>query len=333
MREIKIIKEYISRLKLDLSDLVLLTEAGSGGYIFSPLIALMSGAKRVVAISPDSNWATHVDTKQRIKEYMDYLGVEANRINLVRNIKESVNEQFDIFLNLGFVRPIDEKILAYANNNAVVGYMCESWEWRDGDVDIEECRRKSIPIVGVNENFGDFKILDSCGQLLIKMLFEAGQEVATCQYIVIGDEHFGEIARNTLKNNNASCVLVRNAQEISMDTLHNSDALITADYTNKNNIMSNIRWKPEKIKEINPNLDIIQFAGHIDVDEFINAGIRVYPPSKLPPQKMAKTLEHLGPRPVIGLHCLGMKAAEIVHKKITNTNFDQKYESLIHRIL
>src|SRR5574340_887494 len=161
MRGIKIAKEYISRLELDLSGLVILTEAGSGHYIYSSLIALLSGAKKVVAISPDSKWSTHSETKERIKGYMDNLWLEENRISIIKDRNEPIQDKIDIFLNLGFVRPIDENILFHASEKAVVAYMCESWEWRDGDVDIDACRRKSIPIVGINENFNEFNIFDS----------------------------------------------------------------------------------------------------------------------------------------------------------------------------
>ena len=333
MRGIRIAEEYINRLGLDLSGLVILTEVGSGHYIYSPLIALLSGAKKVVVICPDSKWATHNETKQRISEYMSKLNLKADRIDILKDRNEAIRDKIDIFLNLGFVRPIDERILSYASEKAVVAYMCESWEWRDGDVDIEACRRKSIPIVGVNENFDGFNVFESCGQLLLKMLFDAGQEVANCKYIVIGDKYFGEIAHNALQKNNATCFLLHSAEEITIDVLRVSDAIITADYAGKDHVLRGIKWTPKQINEINPNLEIIQFAGHMDVADYIEAGICVHPAFSLPPQRMVQTLADLGPRPVIGLHCLGIKAAEIIHKKINNIYFDKKYKDLIQPLI
>jgi hypothetical protein len=333
MRGIRIAEEYINSLGLDLSDLVILTEAGSGHYIYSPLIALLSNAKKVIVISPDSKWATHNEKKQRILGYMDKLRLEVNRIDILKDRKEPIRDKIDIFLNLGFVRPIDEIILSYASEKAVVAYMCESWEWRNGDVDRDACRIKSIPIVGVNENFSGFNIFESCSQLLLKMLFDAGQEVANCKYIVIGDKRFGEIAYKALQANNATCFLLHSANKITIDILRLSDAIITADYVNTDNILAGIKWTPKQIKEINPNLEIIQFAGHIDVADYIEVGICVHPAYALPPQRMVQTLAHLGPRPVIGLHCLGIKAAEVVYKKNMSNIIDVKFSDLIQPIL
>ncbi len=330
---INIAEEYINRLGLDLSGLVILTEAGSGHYIYSPLIALLSGAKKVIIICPDSKWATHNETKRRISEYVSKLRLNPYCIDILKDRNDAIRDKIDIFLNLGCVRPIDETILSYASEKAVVAYMSESWEWRDGDVDIEACRRKSIPIVGVNENFDGFNVFESCGQLLLKMLFDSGQEVANCKYIVIGDKHFGENAYKALKKNNATCLLLHSAEKITIDDLQSCDAIITADYISTDHVLQGIKWTPKQIKGINPNIVIVQFAGHLDVSPYIEAGICVYPAYAVQPQRMVQTLAHLGSRPVIGLHCLGIKAAEIIHKKINNNYFDMKYKDLIQPIL
>ena len=333
MRGIRIAEEYIQKLNLDLSGLEILTEAGSGHYIYSPLIAALSGARRVLAIAPDSGWATHAETVKRLEAYKKYIGFKANCIEIVKDRKAAAGGKFDIFLNLGFVRPIDETLLFFASEKAVVAYMCEKWEWREGDVDLDACRRRSIPVVGINENFGEFYVFEACGQLLLKMLFDAGQEVANCKYIVVGDDRFGKLACNSLRANNAACVLLHIAKDISIDDLRTCEAIITADYVRGDEVLAGIVWSPQQIKTINPYLEIIQFAGHIDVGAYIEAGICVHPPTALPPQRMAQTLSYLGPRSVIGLHCLGIKAAEVVYRKITMNKFDLRFSDLIQPIL
>src|SRR5215475_2518526 len=57
-RLVKLMRETIAFLELDLSDLVILTEAASGPYVVTPVIAALAGAKRVLALTRDSHYAS-----------------------------------------------------------------------------------------------------------------------------------------------------------------------------------------------------------------------------------------------------------------------------------
>ena len=266
-KEIKIIKEYIERLELDLSGLTILTEQATGYYQWSPVIAKMAGADRVLCYNGKllQNWIVGKD-------------------------------KIDIFLNLGHVRPINDELLSHANDKAVVAYMRESWEWRDGDVDKEACRKREIPIVGCNENFGGFNVFESCGQLLLKILFDAGQEIAGCKYLVVGDDdYFTNLTCSVLLDNNAACFTITSADEITNVDLESVDAIILADFNGHE----------FPLIGINPEIICFVWDG-----------------------RMPKTLAYLGARPVIGLHCLGMKAAEVVYKG----EQDGKYKDLVQVI-
>ncbi len=47
--------------------------------------------------------------------------------------------------------------------------MSEAWEFRPGDVDLNFCKSKNIPVSGVNEDFDGFNVFSSCGQLALKL--------------------------------------------------------------------------------------------------------------------------------------------------------------------
>ena len=92
--------------------------------------------------------------------------------------------------NVGWVRPLDEQLIGRLGPRGVVSYMCEAWEFRAGDVDIEACTQQGVPVAGVGEDFDGLNVFRSTGQLALKLLFEAGLEVANNSFIVISSDPF-----------------------------------------------------------------------------------------------------------------------------------------------
>ena len=72
----------------------------------------------------------------------------------------------DIVTNLGFVRPINGEFLRRLKPTAVIPLMFETWEYRHADLDLSECRRLGIAVLGTNEHHPDLKILENIGKLL-----------------------------------------------------------------------------------------------------------------------------------------------------------------------
>src|SRR5215208_1051885 len=102
-RLLTLIQKQISFLQLDLSGLTILTEAASGTYVVTPIIASLAGAERVIALTEDSRYATsdEVITQTRALEaFCDV--VTAVEIHKQRCL--DLFSQADIIKNLGFVR-------------------------------------------------------------------------------------------------------------------------------------------------------------------------------------------------------------------------------------
>ena len=57
-RAIEIIEQTIKSLDLNLKSYVVLTEVGSNNYIYTPIIPLLAGAKRVYAWTRDSSYGS-----------------------------------------------------------------------------------------------------------------------------------------------------------------------------------------------------------------------------------------------------------------------------------
>jgi maltose-binding protein MalE len=84
--------------------------------------------------------------------------------------------------------------------------MYEKWELRQADIDIEFCKQKGIKVAGTWENYPALKIFDYCEQLIVKMVFEAGYEIAQNNILVWSNDHFGKLAQKGFLANGASSV-------------------------------------------------------------------------------------------------------------------------------
>lgn len=312
-RSIELIKKSINLNNLNLSGLSVFTEAASGDFIYTPIIAAMSGADMVYAITADSKYALKEEVKKNTMLLAKMCGVD-NRIEVVFN-KSNINKA-DIITNLGFVRPIDIETINLMKETAVIPYMCESWEVRENDVDISYCKQKGIKVMGTNENYKGLEVFSFSGPLAVKMLFDAGIEVLKSKIVIISNDNFGPIIYNTLLKLSCDVELINKLSEENYEKLRGIDALIIADYTSQDVIIG--RDSPgisgEILKSLSDFVTIIQFAGIVDIEDLKQNNICFYPKHFVGRLRMGKTLAYLGPKPIIDLHCAGLKVGEIMAK-------------------
>ena len=101
--------DAIDRVELDLSGVTVLTEAASGPFVVTPLIAARAGGS-VVAITRDSRHGNADDVRGYTTEWARHFGVaDAIEIHVGSAVERAA--EVDLVTNLGFVRPIDEAFL------------------------------------------------------------------------------------------------------------------------------------------------------------------------------------------------------------------------------
>ena len=61
IREKILIKNIIKKINLSLNELTILTEVGSNNFIYTPIISIMAGAKKVFAWTKDSKYGMGKD--------------------------------------------------------------------------------------------------------------------------------------------------------------------------------------------------------------------------------------------------------------------------------
>lgn len=330
VRSIELIKRAILFTKLDLTDITVFTEAASGEFIYTPIIAAMAGAKRVYAITGDSKYGLKEQVKKNTMLFAELCGIE-DKIEVVFD-KSSIGDA-DIITNLGFVRPIDKDTIDKLKKDAVIPYMCEAWEVREKDVDIDYCKKKNIPVMGTNESYPGLDVFNFSGALALKMLFDAGIEVFKSKIVIVSDDNFGKVIYNTLSKLTSNVILLKKLDSESHECLRNADALIIADYTSKKCYIGENRSEitSSQLKLLSKFVTVIQFAGLVDVSDLDKNNINFYPDYKVGSFRMGKTLAYLGSKPIIDLHCAGLKVGEMMYRKIIKDAINTQEKELLYQ--
>src|SRR5207249_12337770 len=229
-----LMRSTINFLELDLSGLTVLTEAASGPYVVTPVIAALAGAERVLALTQESSYA-NVKSVMAQTQALETLCQLQGRVEIHARRSLDLFAEADIITNLGFVRPITGEVVEVMKKTAVVPLMCESWEHRPGDVDLAACRAKGVAVLGTNEDYPGLNIFSYSGLLCTKMLFAAQIEVHKSKIIVVSGDKFGQVLQQQLTASGASVWLIPTLK--CREELSDADALVVADYTREDVII------------------------------------------------------------------------------------------------
>jgi len=312
VRTAGLIAATIRTLGLDLSDLVVLTEAASGPFAVTPVISALAGARRTVAMTDDSRFATAQEVIRQTRALETLCGL-SDAVEIVTGRNVDLFSEADIVTNLGFVRPIDAQAVAAMKPSAAVPLMCESWEYRGGDVDLDACRARGIVVLGTNEDYPDLDVFSYSGPLCMKMLLAAGIELHKSTIMVVSSDKFGGVIEKALARTGAAVSLAADLRSADSGQLGCADALVVADYTRLETIIGpGGDMETADLAGLAGQVTVIQFAGLIDAAGLADEGIAVYPGLDLPARRMSMTLGVLGPRPVIELHAAGLKVGEAI---------------------
>ena len=126
-RLVTLMRAAIARCELDLAGRTVLTEAATGAYVVTPVLAAMAGAD-VYALASPTEYASARNSPRQPSELADSAGV-MGRVSLVTEKSPTVVGAADIVTNSGQVRPIDSSMIAYMRASSVVPLMYESWEF------------------------------------------------------------------------------------------------------------------------------------------------------------------------------------------------------------
>lgn len=317
-RTFRLIEKSINLFGLRLDNLIVLTEAASGYYSLTPIIAAMAGAKKVFAITNDSRYAP----KEEVKRTTDGLAKRAKvdgKIEVIFEKRPGIIRQADIITNLGFVRPINKEMIGYMKKTAVIPLMFETWEYREEDLNLAECRRKEIAVLGTNERAKELEIFGYIGYLAMKLAFELDIEVFRSKIAVIGGGYFGENTVSAFTNAGAEVINFRMAEgdklfdERVKNELTDCDLIIFVEHQSRDLIFGEGgQLTTSELLEINPGISIVHIAGEVDKESIVKAQIPCRPAQLASSGYMSVATDYLGPRPIIDLHTAGLKVGELL---------------------
>lgn len=313
-RLVRLMHLAIERCQLDLSQTTVLTEAASGAYVVTPVLAAMAGAD-VYGLAATTAYATADDLAALTSGLARLAGV-ANRIQLVRQKSPGVVGAADIVTNSGQVRPIDAAMVARLKPSAVIALMYESWEYRRSDVDLDACRSRGIPVAGTNERHPAVDVFSFLGPMAMKQLHDAGIAVYGSRIVVLCDNAFAPFITDYLRRGGAD---VTEARRLSQAVLaRGCDAVLLALQPGAGTVLA--ATDARLLGTEAPGAVLVQYWGDADRGALAEGGVPVWPPEPPPPGHMAVLPSAIGPEPVVRLQAGGLKVGELLARGLTQAS-------------
>ncbi len=315
----------INELNLNLSGKIVLTEAASGAYVVTPIIAALAGAK-VYAFTKNTKYGTVDEVKKLTFELASLF--ENLNIEIIDELTPEIISEADVITNSGHLRPINENILKHLKENAVIPYMFEAWEFREEDLDLKYCKKLAIKVAATNERHPNIDVFNYLGELAIKLIHDAGKCLYKNKFIIISNNDFGYHIAKILVNlcNKVGVVDInenKNKYPKEIDWIGNfpeihfpeeykdTEAIIFTAYPFDTTWMEdNGIINADCFYPLNNPL-ILRYAGHVDTNYLEKHNISYYP-KYVKRGHMGILLSDIGNDSVIRLQAGGLKVGQLL---------------------
>jgi len=302
-----LMKLAVADTGLDMSGMTVLTEAATGAYAVTPVLAAMAGAEHVYAFTRSGRHGTVSDAKRETLELAAPFGI-ADRIEILETVGPEVLHNVDIVTNSGHLRPLTAELIAQLRSDAVIALMFEAWEFRRDDLDIEACARRKIPVVGVNERDPAVDVFSFLGPLAVKQLHDCGLAVLgnriglLCDNDFLAPLHDGLTSMGaTVKTFNSVAAVHPGAWDAFVVALQPADTPRIG------------QAEAAHLAACAPSgAVVVQFWGDIDRAVLAANGLAVWPTQSVGTGHMGVLLSEIGPEPIVRLQTGGLRAAEWV---------------------
>ena len=318
-----LIPQLTREYSLDLSGLVLYTEAASGAYLYTPIIGALTGADKVYAITATSRYADRNTVATNTSAVARHFGV-ADRIQVVFEKREEHFAISDIITNSGFVRPIDSTVVSWLKPTAVIPLMWETWEFREEDLDLSACKKRGILVLGTNESRPPCDMKPYNGFIALKLIFELGFEGYKTKVLLLGNYPSPGGAIYQQLTSLGCCVTWFSSHKKGQKPYselkhyfkcfgHQYDIIMLAEHEDPVCLLGPEGILPfNEIINRNPNISIGIIAGNVDVEGLKQSGLHYYPDHIQPFGYMSYQPYSLGPRPVLDLYAAGLKVGQVM---------------------
>ncbi|HVU83399.1 MAG TPA: hypothetical protein VHC50_01070 [Puia sp.] len=322
----KLIRQ-VNALELDLKGKTVLTEAATGAYIVTPVLAAIAGA-RVFAFSKTTRYGNVEEVFSRTRELAATFKSFPLDIHYTEKLDPEIISQADIITNSGHLRPLTESMLQYAKPELVIPLMYEAWEWRESDMDIRYIRKRGFKIGATNERHPDVDVFNYLGDMALKQIFDAGICPYRNRFILLCNNDFGPFIAKVLarvcdglavidldehrdRYDHGQIDWVGGFPEVKVpDRYKDAEAVIFTAYPFDQNWIG--EKTPIRIEQIRSSLTdpyILRYAGDLDETAVQKEGLRFFP-QHVHSGHMGILPSAIGYDPIIRLQSGGLKAGE-----------------------
>ncbi len=322
-------------LQLDLKGKTILTEAASGAYIVTPVLAAIAGAK-VYAFSKSTRYGTVDEVFASTKALAETFKKFPLDIHLIDTVNSAIVAEADMITNAGHLRPLNESILAHAKDEMVIPLMYEAWEWRDADMDIKYIRNRGFRIGATNERHPNVDVFNYLGDMALKQIFDAGLSPYNNKFILLCNNDFGpfiakvlsvvcsglaviDLDENRHKYKDLQIDWIGGFPDLKIpDSYRDAEAVIFTAYPFDRDWMG--EQTPVKTDDVREQLSdpfILRFCGDVNESILEKKGIRFFP-KHVHSGHMGILPSAIGNDPIIRLQSGGLKVGELLMKNETS---------------
>ena len=329
------IEDAIDRLELDLSGKVVLTEAATGAYIVTPVIAALAGAD-VFAFTKDTRYGSVAEVRKQTNELVELFSNKKPNLTIIDKLTPEIIGKADIITNSGHLRPLNGEQLQHSKKGVVIPLMYEAWEWRDADLELEFCKKNGIAVGATNERHPDVDVFNYLGDMALKMIFDAGLCPYKNSFILLCNNDFGPFIAKVLSKVCGSlgvCDTEANKakyQGIEIDWLGDFPDLTIPDKYRKSEAILFTAYPFDKpwignedlpfaVKNISadvPGAVLLRYAGDVD-EAFCKEYVSLHP-QHVHSGHMGILPSAIGPDPIVRLQSGGLKVGELLLKNEIN---------------
>ncbi|WP_231379411.1 glycosyltransferase family 2 protein [Candidatus Solirubrobacter pratensis] len=309
-RLVTLMKAAVRRLELDLEGRTVVTEAATGAYAVTPVLAAMAGARRVLALASHGPYGTADEAAAYTREVAAWAGVE-DRIELVASKPDARLSEADIVTNSGHLRPLDAPTIAGMKRGAAISLMYEAWELRPDDVDVDACCERGIRVGGTNERHPNVDVFSFLGVMAVKLLTDAGVGVTASRILLLCDNPYRAFIERGLT---AAGAVVEVRERLADGRLDPTlDAVLVALRPRAQSVLD--ATEAQLLAAQTPGAVVAQYWGDIDREGLLAAGVPVWP--AVAPQRghMGILPSAVGPEPIVRLQAGGLKVGEVLCKE------------------
>ena len=304
----RLVDTALQRCRLDLTGCNVVTEAATGAYVVTAVLAAAAGA-HVTAIAGTTRHGTADEARAWTERAVRAVQPRGS-VQIVEQLDRDVLAEADIVTNTGHVRPLDAALVAQLKPTAVVPLMMEAWEVEAGraDVDLAALRRRGIAFAGTNERHPPVGVFEYLGVMAVKLLIDAGVPVHDNDLVLLCDNPFRPYLERTLETCGAAVTALSSPELLAHVT--SADAVVLAMTPAARPRLA--REHLELLAERFPGTVVAQFFGDIDHAAAHELGVPCWPQPAPPPGHMGVLPSDIGPDPIVRLQAGGLKVGQVL---------------------